>query len=205
MILNYVHDPMCSWCWAYRPTLEVLRRQLPIEVQWKNLLGGLAPDSNEPMPEATRQIVQGHWRRIQRELGTEFNFDFWKVCQPRRSTYIACRAVLAAAAQEKEEEMILAIQKAYYLQAMNPSDREILLELASGLNMNREQFSSDLISESSEMELQAQIRQSRAWTVSGFPSFVLQTANSVHALPLDYRNAEPTLAAIRDGITGNQY
>ncbi|MDF4306582.1 DsbA family protein, partial [Vibrio parahaemolyticus] len=23
--LYYVHDPMCSWCWGYKPTIEKLK------------------------------------------------------------------------------------------------------------------------------------------------------------------------------------
>jgi putative protein-disulfide isomerase len=196
MILYYVHDPMCSWCWAYRPTLDSLRRRLPAGVSWQNLLGGLAPDSLEPMPDATRRMVQNHWRRIQTELGTEFNFDFWTRCQPRRSTYIACRAVLAANRQGKEEAMILAIQQAYYLRAMNPSDEEVLLELASELGMDRKQFRIDLNGKPIEAELQKQVKQSQDWPVSGFPSLVLKSSGQAIALPLDYRSAAVTLAAI---------
>lgn len=196
MILYYVHDPMCSWCWAYRPTLELLRQQLPAGVHWQNLLGGLAADSDEPMPGPTRLMVQAHWRRIQSELGTEFNFDFWSQCQPRRSTYIACRAVLAAAEQGREEAMILSIQKAYYLRAMNPSNADVLVKLAGELAMDSGQFASALHSEETEIELQNQVRQSRAWPIAGFPSLVLVKDKAARALPLDYRDAQCTLDAI---------
>jgi putative protein-disulfide isomerase len=199
MILYYVHDPMCSWCWAYRPTLLRLREALPVYIKWCNVLGGLAPDSDQPMPEGTRDMVEGHWRRIQGELGTPFNFDFWTHCQPRRSTYISCRAVLAAEDQGVEEDMILAIQEAYYLRAMNPSDEETLVQLATELNMKVEMFANSLSSDATEQELQEQIAQVRAWPVSGFPSFLLNTHGRVRPLPLDYRDHEVTLSAILDG------
>ena len=204
MILYYIHDPMCSWCWAYRPTLERLRQQLPGAVEWRNLLGGLAPDSAEPMPEKTRKMVQAHWQRMKLELGTEFNFDFWTVCKPRR--YSSCRAALAAAEQGMEEEMILAIQEAYYLRAMNPSNEETLLTLAAELGMDAEAFRMSLLSAETEQELQAQISQARAWPIDGLPSLVLQTGQDIRLLPLDYRSCEVTMKAIRDGssITGNR-
>ena len=197
MILYYVHDPMCSWCWAYRPTLELLRQQLLAGVHWQNLLGGLAPDTDEPMSGPTRQMVQAHWRRIQSELGTEFNFDFWSQCQPSRSTYIACRAVLAAAEQGQEEAMILSIQKAYYLRAKNPSNADVLVKLAGELAMDTGQFASALHSAETETELQNQIKQSRAWPIAGFPSLLLVRDKTVRTLPLDYRDAQCTLDAIK--------
>ncbi len=201
MILNYVHDPMCSWCWAYRPVLKQLRSALNDAIGWRNLLGGLAPDSDEPMPEPVRKMVQGHWRKIEQELGTEFNHDFWRLCQPRRSTSIACRAVLAATEQGREEAMILAIQKAYYLQARNPSDLEVLVQLADELLMDSAAFRLSLVSPETEHELQKQIRQARIWPVNGFPSLVLQSGSELQALPLDYRNVQTTLSAINHLIS----
>ena len=197
MKLYYVHDPMCSWCWAYRPTLLILRQQLPERVRWQNLLGGLAPDSQDPMPDETRQMVQGQWRRIQRELGTEFNFTFWDVCKPRRSTYIACRAVLAAAVQESEEAMILAIQEAYYRRALNPSDEDTLVMLAGELGLDPDRFRKDLTSETTNRELHAQINTARSWQVPGFPSLVLDLHGAARHVPLDYRDHRVTLAAVQ--------
>jgi putative protein-disulfide isomerase len=148
------------------------------------------------MPEESRNMVQGHWRNIQQQLGTEFNFDFWTSCKPRRSTYEACRAVLAASEQHMEEEMILSIQKAYYLRAMNPSNIETLVKLAGELGMNTDRFKEALLSEMTDAELQAQVRKAREWPVSGFPSLILKTGNSIRPVVLDYRDHRITLDAL---------
>ena len=76
--LCYVHDPMCSWCWGFRPVLEMLLAGLPPAIEVERLLGGLAPDSREPMPQSLREQLQQTWRRIQERIpGTRLNFDFW--------------------------------------------------------------------------------------------------------------------------------
>ena len=56
--LYYAHDPMCSWCWGFRPVWQSLRRQLPPAVRVVRLLGGLAPDNDEPMPEAMLELIR---------------------------------------------------------------------------------------------------------------------------------------------------
>jgi putative protein-disulfide isomerase len=195
-VLHYVHDPMCSWCWGYRPTWLRLRDALPRDVTINTVLGGLAPDNEQPMPPALQASLQGHWRRIASELGTSFNFDFWTRCQPRRSTYPACRAVIAAARQNREEDMILAIQRAYYLRAMNPSDSETLETLAAEEGLDIRQFSDDLEAPSTQDALLAQINTARAWRVPGFPSLVLERAESLHAITLDYRDHRVSLQSI---------
>ena len=42
-------DPMCSWCWGFRPVWDELQATLPDEVAVVELMGGLAPDTEQPM------------------------------------------------------------------------------------------------------------------------------------------------------------
>ena len=91
---------MCSWCWALRPQWQALLLHLPPEIRIIKLLGGLAPDTDKPMPVELRERLQATWKRIEQTVpGIHFNFDFWSNTSPRRSTYPACRAVLAARAE----------------------------------------------------------------------------------------------------------
>lgn len=165
-----------------------LREALPRDVGWQNVLGGLAPDNDQPMPEQTRQLVQTHWRNIQATVDTEFNFDFWRKCQPRRDTYKACRAVIAAGLQQAEETMIEAIQKAYYLRAMNPSEPATLVELAVESGLDRELFASDFASRQTEDELQRQFQLRRDLQVRSFPSLVLKHASGYTLIAHDYHD-----------------
>ncbi|MES9869820.1 MAG: DsbA family protein [Sedimenticola sp.] len=197
--LYYVHDPMCSWCWAFRPVWEEVVQGLPDDVEVKRLLGGLAPDSDRPMLPEMRNKLQGIWRVIQRRVpGARFNFDFWERCEPRRSTYPACRAVIAARLQgpQYEEPMILAIQQAYYLEARNPSDSETLIELAGGLGMDGVRFARALASVDVQQTLLDEIALGRALGVSSFPSLVLGADDRYTVLQHDYLDAELMLAQI---------
>ena len=112
-ILYYVYDPMCSWCWGYAPTWQQLKDELTQHIQIVYGVGGLAEDSSAIMPDEMQVFLQRTWQKISQQLGTQFNYDFWQRCQPRRSTFPACRAVLVARASGKELEMLAAIQQAY--------------------------------------------------------------------------------------------
>ncbi|MCW8882871.1 MAG: DsbA family protein, partial [Sedimenticola sp.] len=136
---------------------EQIVSALPANVTLTTLLGGLAADSDEPMPEAMSSFLQATWLKImERVPGTEFNFDFWTQCRPRRATYPACRAVIAARQQgiKYESAMIKAIQQAYYLRAMNPSDDVTLVKLANELGLDARQFSDALNALGTQRELE---------------------------------------------------
>ncbi len=192
---------MCSWCWGFRPIAQTLFGQLPAGVSRRNVLGGLAPDSDVPMPRAQRHKVIGHWRRIESLLGTSFNHDFWTKCEPYRSTYPACRAVIAAARQGREEEMILAIQKAYFLEARNPSEIKTLKFLAKKLRLDTVQFAQDMDSKATEQALQEQVAFSRRLRVNSFPTLALDREGSLSKITVDYFSYETSLKEIEKLVT----
>ena len=133
-------------------------------------------------------------------LGAEFNHNFWTQCEPRRSTYPACRAVIAATKQGREEAMIEAIQKAYYLEAQNPSDLDTLQRLAEQLGLEARTFNADIASSDTESELQKQLRFTRESGVSGFPSLVLKKDGRLAPVSIDYKNHETSLDEIRHAL-----
>ena len=193
--LFHFHDPMCSWCWGYKRTWKQVRDKLPDDLQVIRILGGLAPDSDDPMPPALQQTIRSHWEKVREVTGADFNFDFWDKCTPKRSTYPACRAVLAAQRQGRYLDMLSAIQEAYYLRAMNPSEKETLLKLAEELDLDKERFSRDLDSAEVNEELMHQVEFART-LAQGFPSLVLRQGRKLTPIPVNYQNAEETLGLI---------
>jgi putative protein-disulfide isomerase len=191
--LWYVHDPMCSWCFAFRPTLAALQARLPEAVAVKRLLGGLAPDTDEPMPEAMQAYLQATWQRIEERVpGTRFNFDFWTRCRPRRATWPACRAVIAARAFHPayEAPMVEAIQNAYYRQARNPSETDTLVALANELGLDTVRFVRLLDAPETHSRLSEEMGRARAMGVDAFPSLVLEIDAGRWRVAVDYNDPE---------------
>jgi putative protein-disulfide isomerase len=199
---------MCSWCWGYRPTWDALQQSLPSFIKVEYVAGGLAPDSDEPMPAAMRATLQNHWRTIETKLGTSFNFDFWQENTPRRSTYNACRAAIAADKQGCQKAMIDAIQRAYYLRAMNPSNVTTLIGLAEelsqqkSLNLDLTQFIEDVSSDDVESTLLQQIHAARQLSQQGFPSLVLEVNGIYHQISVNYEDYQQTLIEINNKVNG---
>lgn len=197
--LIYVHDPMCSWCFGFSKTLTTVLDQLPNGIKVKRLLGGLAPDSNELMPEATRNMVRQNWQRIEQAIpGVHFNYDFWDNCEPRRATYPACRAVIAARQQGETFDAVMTdqIQQAYYQQARNPSNDSTLIELAVEIGLDQEPFCHDLTSNETEQILLQEINQSRSLGVNGFPSLVMECNGRYELVHTNYTDADLMLNQI---------
>lgn len=206
LVLYYGHDPMCSFCWAFRPTwteikLALAKHTPPLKII--SLLGGLAPDSDEPMPDAIRQKVSDAWHYIEKRIpGTQFNFDFWTTQQPRRSTYPACRAVYATRmlAPEREDDMTMAIQQAYYLNAQNPSNDDTLIQCAKSISLDETLFTDTYLGSQCSDGFIQEMQFARSIGISSFPSLVLARGNQRFNIPIDYNSAANVLERIKQAV-----
>ncbi len=192
--LFYVADPMCSWCYGFAPQWERAKAELPVPARL--VMGGLAPDADEPMPDDVRAMGQGAWRAVEQTTGVAFNHDFWENCAPRRSTYPACRAVIAAeqARAGAGEEMLAAIQRAYYREARNPSDATTLIALAIEIGLEESAFEAALGSSEVRARFDEDLRLAQSLGVRSFPTVVLVRGDRVHGLAQGYDSAERVLA-----------
>jgi len=195
--LYYVYDPMCSWCWGYKNTwLKLQQAILPfVDIEYK--VGGLASDSDVTMPKPMQVFLQSTWKKIETELGTHFNHNFWNDCTPRRSTYPACRAVIIAREYQLEVEMLEAIQEAYYLNAQNPSDNDVLVQLAQSLGIDKTGFKQQLTSDNINNNLLAEINLIQKMPIRGFPSLVLYKNEQYYQIEIDYHDFKTTLETIK--------
>ena len=206
-ILYYVHDPMCSWCWGFRPVWNQVQEALIGKVAIQYILGGLAADSDQAMPEDMQHTIITTWKNIQQEIpGIKFNYDFWTHCKPRRSNYPACRAIIACRMQQPklERDMLLAIQQAYYLEAKNPSDTAVLITLADKIGLDSEQFAKDIVSDDCQNALMTEIEFCRNIYAHSFPSLVLKQAESYAFINVDYNDSASILSQIHQHMAQNQ-
>ncbi len=197
--LHYILDPMCSWCWAFRPSWLALLDVLPENISVEYIMGGLAPDSDEPMPAPLQEYLQSVWQSIETRTGVQFNHDFWNNNQPRRSTYPACRAVIAAGFQSPHviPDMISGIQKAYYRDALNPSDKDTLLQIAATIGLDTQRFAQDLESSAVENKFQDHLGLTREFGVQGFPCIVIEQGQNINYLAQGYCDKDVLLRRYR--------
>ncbi|WP_420588844.1 DsbA family protein [Bacterioplanoides sp.] len=203
--LIYCYDPMCSWCWGFKPTWARLKQQLAPLIEQGTLTieyrtGGLAPDNDQPMPVEMQSKLQSVWSAIQQQLGTEFNFDFWQQCQPRRSTYPACRACMVARQFDQEEAMISQIQQAYYLQAKNPSDLDTLTQCATDIGIAADVFSERMQAIEQHQLLEQEVQQARQLGLNSFPSLALHNHQQIASINIDYQNPDSMMQQIEHAM-----
>ena len=195
--LRYFGDPMCSWCWGFKPVLEQVDREYP-ELKRITVMGGLRGESEQPMSDELMAMVRGAWMRIEEATGQPFNHDLWREHRPLATTLPACRAVLTARsmAPEKEWAFMVGMFNAYFTRALDPTRRETYLDVAGSVDLELETFERQLDSEQVEKLLQQDLQTTRSFGVTGFPSVVLSIRDSNYLVSPGYQPIEGMRRAI---------
>ncbi|MCZ7601005.1 MAG: DsbA family protein [Gammaproteobacteria bacterium] len=197
---------MCSWCYAFAPSWRALVEDCGRSVALRYVMGGWRPTATCPCPSpcAPPSPIP---RAIERRTGADFNHDFWRLNEPRRSTWPACRAVIAAALVREGAgpEMIEAIQRAYYREARNPSLDEVLIDIAESIGLDRGRFADEFHGDEVRRDFAADLALTRNLGVAGFPAvFALREGGgddgALVPVTLGYRAPHDVVAAGREAL-----
>ena len=102
----------------------------------------------------------------------------------------------------KEDDMISGIQKAYYLNAKNPSDLSTLVEMGCSIGLDETEFTQLIQSPLIEKQLQDDIKTAQSMGGTSFPSLFLEFGgkdnNGMQNSPIgiDYNSPDKIIAAI---------
>lgn len=197
--LYYFGDPMCSWCWGLKPVLEQLDAEYP-ELRRRTVMGGLRDGPEVPMGDELAEMIQGAWRRIHDGTGQPFNHDLWAQHRPLATTLPACRAVVAARTLDPAREwpFMVGMFKAYFTEARDPSSTETHCDVAEQVGLERAAFAEALESGRVEEALQADLKLTRRFGITGFPTLVLGLEHNHYLISPGYQPIDAMRRAINE-------
>lgn len=164
-------DFVCPWCYLVSTSLEKLQESHGVTVVWKSY--ELRPKSSPPIPEHYKQqIMAGRPQLIamaKERYGLEMNQGQWGIdSRP---------ALIGDKFAEKSglgAEYHKAIFEAYFLEAKNIEDREVLGVIAEAVGLVKEDFLASLDDSDLEAEVLADIQLARNYELSGVPALVFE-------------------------------
>jgi len=203
--LIYFSDPMCSWCYGFSPVIEDIRRAygdaLPIRV----VVGGLRPGTDKPMtPQAAAEIA-GHWAHVHEASGLPFDPAVINREGFVYDTDPAARAVVVVRreGQDVALKFLGAAQRAFYAEARDITQGEVLADLAADYGLDRDRFLADWATEEAKAETWRDYAVSQRAGVTGFPTLVggPNDQGVYGVVTRGYAPSEQVLAILKDWIS----
>ena len=182
--IEVISDVVCPWCLIGKRrlerALELLRQASPqaeVEVIWRAFQ--LNPELPLEGVERSEYLARKFGSRTQdiyarvtavgRSVGIDFAFERI-VRQP--NTAPAHQLIALAQAQGRQDQMVEALFRAYFLEGVDLTRTPNLLTLAGQAGLDRDEARTWLEDDAQWQAVQAADRQARALGVSGVPFFI---------------------------------
>lgn len=182
--IDLVSDIACPWCAIGYARLQQALDLLPnisAELEWHAFL--LNPDKNAPQQPILEALSKKYGRDINElratqenmiTIATELGLNFAKIQQRSTcNTFDGHRLVKWAATQQKADAMKLALFDAYFGQAKNVADHQVLAACAEQAGLDKAAASKVLASNEYETAVNDDITKYQQAGISSVPAFII--------------------------------
>ncbi|CEL27022.1 DsbA family protein [Pseudomonas sp. A1230] len=176
MILHYIYDPLCGWCYGAKPLVEAAQLVLPVSAHAGGMMSGANRQSVSPQ---LRNYVMPHDRRIAEYTGQPFGEAYFDgLLRDHTAVFDSTPPIAAVLAAEAIDgrglEVLGRLQAAHYLEGRRIADESVLLELASDLGYAEEIFQPAFKSVDTEQHIKASRALLAQLGGQGFPTLALE-------------------------------
>ncbi len=195
VVVDYYTDVLCVWAWIAQPRLEKLcdewRDQLTVRYRYVDVFGDAhtkihgkwgAQDGFDRFAEHVQQAGADH-------IHTELHADLWRVTRPRSSlpAHLVLKAAALVAGNAAEETLALALRRAFFCEASDISDMDVLLAVADAAELDADELRKVVRSGEALAGLSADMRDAQSLGVRGSPTWVLNDGRQLLYGNVGYR------------------
>lgn len=181
--LDVISDVLCPWCYIGKRRLEKAIAATPgflLDIRWRPFLldATISPDGMDRREYLTRKFgspegvdrVYTPVREAGKAEGIPFDFDAIKRSP---NTIDAHRLIRWAQSTGHQDDIVERLFQLYFTEGANLNDRQVLLDAATGIGMERELVERLLASDADVAETRHEIELAQKMGVTGVPTFIV--------------------------------
>lgn len=174
--LFFFVDPINPECWSLAPTMKKLELEYGKYFSMKYILWGNLKSFN--ISPKQHQALAQNWRMVSNRSGMSCDDSLW-LENPITSSYKASIGIKAAEMQGKKigELFLRKVQEAIFIYKIDVNQPENLLKIAKDLDMDIDEFKTDLNGSGASIAFQNDVRLSNEMLVDNTPTFVFYGDN----------------------------
>jgi len=207
--IEVVSDVVCPWCFIGKRRLEAALHALresadapPVDVAWRPFQ--LNPDLPEEGMDREAYVrrkfganagqVYGRVSAVGREVGIDFDFS---AIRRQPNTLAAHQLIALAGGAGCQDAVVERLFRAYFLEAADLTQPQVLIDLAVQAGLERESVEADLADSARNWAVANEEQAARAMGVEGVPFFVFDRRLAVSGA----QEPEVLVQAIRRAAT----
>lgn len=193
--IDYYSDVLCVWAWIAQPRLDELEKQWGDKISIHHHFVDIFGDCEKKIPGRWGE-TDGYENFAQHVKHSAEPFDeavihpnIWTAAQPRSSAqaHLILRAVDIVAGRERMCALALRIRKAFFAEAQDVGDMDLLLGLVAEEGINADDIRQCLKNGCAIAALTSDLRKAAEQGVKGSPTWVLNEGRQVIYGNVGYR------------------
>ena len=192
-VLVYGFDPLCGWCFGFRPVLEGLRRAFAGQVRWEVVCGGLVTGSRERPIRDMAVFQRRGMAAVELRTAARFGAPFIERVLLRGDwvsrSEPGCRAVLWAqesAGPEAALSLGSELCRLFYEDGRLPDDAETVHSAARSAGLDAAAFVAAWASPEAKASAARRMTAAREEGITTYPSLFLRTPEGLLTLAEGY-------------------
>ncbi|SDJ86862.1 ClpXP adapter SpxH family protein [Sediminibacillus albus] len=165
-------DPLCPECWSLEPSLKKLSIEYGRFFTIRPILSGQLTVLNKDKFDKPKKLKE-IWEKTASRTGMSCDGDLW-LENPVNLPWLASIAIKAAELQGKKagRNFLRKVQENLFLSKRDISDEATLMECAKEVNLDINEFTQDLYSNSAKKALQCDLKLTQEMEVEYIPTMV---------------------------------
>jgi predicted DsbA family dithiol-disulfide isomerase len=180
--VDVISDVVCPWCFLGKRRLEkaAALSDVPLTIRWRpfQLDPTIPPEGKDRQAYMEAKFgsleriasIHEHITRLGADRGISFAFDKIKVSP---NTLDAHRLIRWAGEAGKQDAIVEALFRAYFIDGRNIGDKAVLADIAGSAGMDRDEVARRLAADDDQAEVRADIVASQRIGVTGVPTYIL--------------------------------
>lgn len=168
-------DYICPFCYIGYHRMEQLKHEYNLDVEWRPFeihpetpkRGALTEEL--PFPKGYLEMAFVNVKRLAEEDGLNLKFSE-KLPNSRLALYIS----EFARKKGKIEEFHKLVLEAYWLEGKDIGNKDLLLDLAESVGLNRNEIEAYLDTDEPYNAIQKSLKELRRYGINGVPSFLIE-------------------------------
>jgi putative protein-disulfide isomerase len=203
--LFYCYDAYCGWCYGFSPVIKQIAATYKTQLNIEVLSGGMIIPENPVHIGVTAGFIKKAYPTVEAYTGVKFGADYlWHVENPDLSDWYPNSEMSAIALcifkeiyPEKQVEFAADLQYALHFEGRDLTDKEAYRHLIEQYGLNETAFYEKLFSDTYKDQAHYEFQLCKQLQVTGYPSVLIQVAETkFHLLARGYTAYEDLKARL---------
>lgn len=195
LTIDYYTDILCVWAWIAQRRIDELNQKLGNAIEFQYYYVDIFGDISTKMDINWKQKggYVGFSEHVQRSAhefeDTHIDSKVWREVRPATSAnaHLVLKAVEIACDKRKSIEMALKFRTAFFMNAMDIGNLEVLFSLVEYNGLNKNDIKESIYDGSAVAALMRDYQRSKQQSIKGSPSYVIDRGRQILYGNVGYR------------------